>query len=70
MSASAKAFYADLACVKKSEFEHVSAIRRGDSDGEITFKYSDANVDEPLEIQVVATGMFFSTYNLPVKNAL
>ncbi|KAG6002536.1 hypothetical protein E4U21_002996 [Claviceps maximensis] len=57
MSASAKAFYADLACVKNSEFEHVSAIRRGDSDGEITFKYSDANVEEPLDIQVVATDL-------------
>ncbi|KAG5983058.1 hypothetical protein E4U55_000900 [Claviceps digitariae] len=57
MSASAKAFYADLACVKKSEFNHVSAIRRGDSDGEITFKYSDANDEDSLEIQVVATDL-------------
>lgn len=67
MTASAKAFYADLACVRKSEFEHVSAIRRGDSDGEITFKYSNTTVGEPLEIQVVATGMFFPTSKLLVK---
>ncbi|KAG5922616.1 hypothetical protein E4U42_005426 [Claviceps africana] len=57
MSASAKAFYADLVCVKKFQFDHVSAIRRGDSDGEITFKYSNTDVEEPLEIQVVATDL-------------
>ncbi|KAG6015974.1 hypothetical protein E4U43_004404 [Claviceps pusilla] len=62
MTASAKAFYADLACVGKSEFEHVSAIRRGDSDGEITFKYSNTSVGEPLEIQVVATDLYSYPY--------
>ncbi|KAG5950878.1 hypothetical protein E4U53_004234 [Claviceps sorghi] len=57
MSASAKAFYSDLVCVKKLQFDHVFAIRRGDADGEITFKYSNTDVEEPLEIQVVATDL-------------
>ncbi|KAG6037172.1 hypothetical protein E4U41_005281 [Claviceps citrina] len=57
MSATAKAFYADLACAKKSQFDHASGIRRGDSDGAVTFKYSDSTLEEPLEIQVVATDL-------------
>lgn len=64
MKASAKRFYADLDRVKRSQFDHVSEIKRGDSDGEITFKYSDSNLEEPLRIQVLATGMFSTPTSL------
>lgn len=64
MSASAKRFYADLDRVKRSQFDHVSEIKRGDSDGEITFKYSDSNLEEPLRIQVLATGIFSTLTSL------
>lgn len=57
MSAGAKRFYADLDRVKRSQVDHVSEFKRGDSDGEVTFKYSDLNLEEPLRIQVLATDL-------------
>ncbi|KAK2598125.1 hypothetical protein QQS21_005757 [Conoideocrella luteorostrata] len=56
MSANAKAFFADLATAKASQFDRVSGVRRGDSDGEVSFKYHNDLLEGPLEIQVLATG--------------
>lgn len=57
MSANARAFLADLAKTRNSHFDNISNIRRGDSDGEVSFKYSNDSLGEPLDIQILSTGM-------------
>ena len=58
-----KDFLADLAEARATAFDNVSNIRKGDSDGEITFAYEHESLDAPLSLQVLATGKwaYFST---------
>lgn len=56
MSAHVKAFLADLANAKQSQFDNVHRVERGDSDGEVSFKYTNDLLQHPLEIQILATG--------------
>lgn len=54
----ARQFVADLAQAKAVAFENISKIRRGDSDGEISFEYCNKLLNEPIGIQILATGQY------------
>ena len=51
-----KDFNRDVKAAQLSQIDHVSNIRKGDSDGEISFLYSHAELPEPLEVLALAQG--------------
>lgn len=56
MSSSARAFLADLAKARETQYDSISGIRRGDSDGEVSLLYSNDSLEEPLEIKILSMG--------------
>ena len=60
MGTCVRSFFADLANAKQTHLDNIFAIQRGESDGEVSFRYINDGLDEPLEIRVLATGAFIS----------
>ncbi|EXU99505.1 poly(ADP-ribose) polymerase and ubiquitin-conjugating domain protein [Metarhizium robertsii] len=54
MSSSARAFLADLAKARETQYDSISGVRRGDSDGEVSLLYSNDSLEEPLEIKILS----------------
>lgn len=50
----ASRFKADLSALRKKSIDRVDNIRNGDSDGEVTFRYTHEALESPVTIKVLA----------------
>lgn len=57
MGMSARDFLADLSKARETQYDSISGIRRGDSDGEVALLYSHDSLEEALEIQILSMGV-------------